>query len=68
MVKVVKEPEFKEWKEPKTFICSSCGCEFIADNDEYWEKDINSFMRACVIQAFACLCPRCGEETVIRKD
>lgn len=53
-------------KEPKTFICGSCGCEFVADNDEYYEKSIYSIVLEEYFDWYVCPCPNCGEKAVIR--
>lgn len=50
------------------FICSECGCEFIADAADYYETQINSFMLARTIDVIECVCPTCGEKIRIRAD
>lgn len=40
-------------KNPRKFICINCGCEFVADVNEYWRKE-----QFGVIY-YECDCPDC---------
>lgn len=52
----------------KTFKCSYCGCEFVADKTEY--QDVAGWDNNYPVQVLRINCPECGEgcRTEVRYD
>ena len=53
-MRILKHGKFKSRK----FICSSCGCEFVADTREY-----STTMCGDIVLWRRCDCPECGNWT-----
>ena len=63
-MQIIKHGNIPSWKHTCEFECPECGCEWIAVEDEYIVKDIESFLRARTITVAECDCPECGETEV----
>jgi hypothetical protein len=53
-MEIIKQGDTSKLKNPKHFICATCGCEFIADNTEYI---CNLFFDEYY---YSCNCPSCN--------
>lgn len=53
-MKIIKKGSIKQIKPTKCFICNYCGCEFIAEYDEYKPIPYNT------VDGSMCECPTCG--------
>lgn len=42
----------------RKFICKNCGCEFVADNTEYWQAECNGKVLWWIAE-----CPECDNRT-----
>ena len=63
-MQIIKHGDIPSWKHTCEFECPECGCEWIAVEDEYIVKDIESFLRGRTITVAECDCPECGETEV----
>ena len=56
-MKIIKPGNPDLLLKEKTFICADCGCEFIANRDEYQYGGMQYN-----ISYWKCICPCCGKK------
>ena len=54
-MKIIKPGDLTQIRRPIQFACSNCGCEFIAEKDEYKYGGMQYNTTY-----WACNCPTCG--------
>ena len=55
-MKILKKKNIPEGHE---FKCEKCGCEFVAEKDEYWEDSGNTWSVYSTGKTLYCNCPEC---------
>lgn len=53
--------------EPVRFVCSACGCEYIADKNSYYNSEA-MILRGEWIISIKCDCPNCGYENSANRN
>lgn len=61
-MEIIKQGDLSKLKNPKRFECLRCGCEFLANDNEYvyegmWRN----------LQTYTSYCPCCGTKTFIEE-
>lgn len=60
-MKIIKHGDPSKYNPTVLFVCSNCGCKFMATRSEYTEKIVLG------VKIRHCDCPDCGEEADRKK-